>query len=250
MLVAQRNRAVQSRMKAVARGTREVEQRIGQTEVRVVPDTAVCRRANGRVRSRLESVDGGSGGMSTRRAADGKRPEKSAGVRLSPLEAGPRDRVAAGSGSDPAGGLRSDPAEGREVEEARNTRRKVTWRAESAGDLASGVGLDAGGATVWGGATAVGASGADAAGGPRSRGGEGGEEVGGPPEAGVAEARGWDAQSLSRCRPLQCAQLRIMGPKSLARALARLGAVVEATGHCQLPARVPWSAAMARGPPG
>jgi len=78
-------------------------------------------------------------------------------------------------------------------------------------------------------ATAVGATGADAAGGPRSRGGEGGEEVGGPPEAGVAEARGWDAQSLSRCRPWQCAQSRIVGPKSLVRALAGFGAVVEAT---------------------
>jgi len=65
MRVAQKNRAVQNCMKAVARATREVEQRIGQTEVRVVPDTAACRRANWRVWSCLESVDGGSGGMST-----------------------------------------------------------------------------------------------------------------------------------------------------------------------------------------
>ena len=127
------------------------------------------------------------------------------------------------------GGLRSDPAEGREAEEAIQTRRKVTRRAVSAGDLASGVGLDAGGATVCGGATAVGATGADAGGGPRSRGGEGGEDVGGPPEAGDAEARGRDAQSLSRCHPSQCAQLRIPGPMSLARVIDRFGAVVEAT---------------------
>jgi len=65
MRVAQKNRAVQNRVKAVARATKEVGQRIGQTEVRVVPDTAACRRASRRVWSCLESMDGGSGGMST-----------------------------------------------------------------------------------------------------------------------------------------------------------------------------------------
>jgi len=84
----------------------EVGQRDGQAEVRVVPDMAARRRASRRVWSCLESVDGGSGGMSTRKgccvravangsagrkAADEKLPEKSAGARLSPPEAGPRN---------------------------------------------------------------------------------------------------------------------------------------------------------------
>ena len=73
------------------------------------------------------------------------------------------------------------------------------------------------------------AFGADAAGGPESRGGEGGWDAGGPPEAGGAKAGGRDAQFLSRCRLLQCAQLRMLGPMSLARDVARFGAVVEAT---------------------
>ena len=81
----------------------------------------MARRRRGRVRiirhagelmgvcgvwSRLESMDGGSGGMSTRRwccvrwaaivsagrrAADVRRPEKSAGVRLSSPAAGPKN---------------------------------------------------------------------------------------------------------------------------------------------------------------
>ena len=40
---------MQNRMKAVARATNEVGQRVGQTEVRVDPDMVACRRANGPV---------------------------------------------------------------------------------------------------------------------------------------------------------------------------------------------------------
>ena len=82
---------------------------------------------------------------------------------------------------------------------------------------------------VRGGAAAVGAFGADAAGGPGSRGGEGGGDARGPPEAGGAEAGRRDGQFLSRCRSSQCAQLRMLGPIALARGIAHLGAVMEAT---------------------